>query len=213
MPATPLPAALAYTRIQSQGYTSYSADGVSRGRVSLVGPEDLERAADYETMQAWQDVSQIVRLTPILVPVTPDPLAGLREGAATLRADVLLLYTVDTRFTVDELPIGPLGVVTLGMVPNKSAKVASTVSVAFFDVRTGFCYGTAEGSARDDQLANVWSTQQAMDDCRRRVERQALEQALVESGVVWRLAMEQHRTAVAGRDPGASSASARAASP
>ena len=176
---------LAFARIQGSGYRAYGSRGVDRGSISLVGAGDLERDTDPAAIAAWPALRGFSRLTPILIPASDDPMGALREGAATLRADIVALYTVDTDFRVDDRDIGPLGLLTLGLAPTKNAVVNSTVSIAFFDVRTGFCYGTAEGSASDDQLASAWTSEQAMDDARRRAERAAFERMLVEAGKAW----------------------------
>lgn len=180
-----MPATIAFTRLQDCGYRSLSAAGVDRGAVSLVGPKGLERDADAEAMRAWPSVVEVVRLSPIVVPQGSDALLALREGAATLRADILLVYTLDTDFNVNQVAIGPLGVITLGLVPNRSAIVRCTASAALFDVRTGYCYGTSEATADSSQLANHWTTDQAVDDCRLRVERDALEALIGQTAVLW----------------------------
>ena len=185
MPEAPWPAGLAYTRVQASGYRSFSGQGVSRGTISFVGAKDLEREGDLEKIRAWPSLRSVVRLTPILVPRESDSLLALREGAATLRADILALYTLDTHFHVDDRDVGPLGLITLGLAPTRNAVVNCTASIAFFDVRTGYCYGTAEGSANDDQIGNAWTSDQALDDARRRAERTAFEDMLVEGGKVW----------------------------
>lgn len=200
VPESPMPATLAFTRVQSEGYRSFSATGVDRGSISLVGPKDLERDSDAVAIRAWPDVRDVVRLTPIIVPNGPDPLLALREGAATLHADILLIYTIDTNFDVNQVSIGPLGLITLGMIPNRSAAVRSTASAALLDVRTGYCYGTAESTASDDQLANHWTTDQAVDDCRVRVEREALDGLLAETAKVWaQIAASRGATLTAGQ--------------
>lgn len=184
-PAANWPANLAFARIQGSGYRAYGSRGVDRGSISLVGAGDLERDTDTAAIAAWPALRGFSRLTPILIPASDDPMGALREGAATLRADIVALYTVDTDFRVDDRDIGPLGLLTLGLAPTKNAVVNSTASIAFFDVRTGFCYGTAEGSASDDQLASAWTSEQAMDDARRRAERAAFERMLAEAAKAW----------------------------
>lgn len=184
-PAASWPAGIAFARVQAGGYRSHGGAGVDRGSIALVGANDLEREADAAAIAGWPSVRGVARLTPILVPASDRPFGALREGAATLRADIVALYTVDTDFRVDDRDIGPLGLLTLGLAPTKNAVVNSTVSIAFFDVRTGFCYGAAEGSASDDQLASAWTSEQAMDDARRRAERAAFERMLVEAGKAW----------------------------
>jgi hypothetical protein len=184
-PAASWPAGVAFARVQARGYRSYSGAGVDRGSIALVGANDLERETDAAAIAGWPSVRGVARLTPILVPASDRPFGALREGAATLRADILAIYTVDTDFRVDDRDIGPLGLLTLGLAPTKNAVVSSTASIAFFDVRTGFCYGAAEGSATDDQLASAWTSDQAVDDARRRAERRAFESMLVEAGKAW----------------------------
>jgi hypothetical protein len=70
--------------------------------------------------------------------------------------------------------------------------------MAFFDVRTGHCYGTAEGSASDGQLASAWTSGDAIDQCRLRVERQAFEAMLGEARKTWEGAAATRRAAIDG---------------
>lgn len=172
-PEAPFPATLAVARVQASGYFSYSAEGVRRGSIAMVGPQDLEADGDQDKIRAWKGLKGLVRLTPIVVSAGEDDLAAFREGAASLRADILALYTLDTAFRVDDRDIGPLGLMTLGLAPTRNAVVSCTASLAYFDVRTGFCFGTVEWTERDDQLASSWTERQAVEDARRRVERAA----------------------------------------
>lgn len=196
VPEAPIPATMAYARVQDSGWRSWTDDGVARGNLSLVGPRELEREVDAKAMAAWPDVKALVRLTPILVPTHTDSLLAMREGAASLQADVLALYTLDTDFHVDDHDFGPLGIISLGFAPTKNARVTCTVSIAFFDVRTGFCYGTAEATASDDQLASAWTSSDAVDQCRRRVERQAFVALIPQAGKAWGQAAANRRVAL-----------------
>lgn len=182
-PESPMPARIAYAHIQDGGYYSRSTTGVARGGITMIAADDLERPGDRELLK-WPDVVDFVRLSPILV-ADRDGMLALREGAAKLHADILALYTVDTRFRVDDFSPGALGLITLGLAPTRSAVVGSTASMVFVDVRTGFVFGTAEASAQDDQLANAWTDSDAVDQCRRRVERTAYEQLLGEARKAW----------------------------
>jgi len=87
----------------------------------------------------------------------------LRLGAAALKADLLLVYSIDTRFHVESQDIGPLALMSLGFLRNKKAHVTATASAALFDVRTGFVYGVAESTATEEQRATVWSSQGAVE--------------------------------------------------
>jgi hypothetical protein len=205
VPAAQWPAGIAFARVQAQGYRSHRSAGVDRGSLALVGAGKLERETDAAAIAGWPSVRGVARLTPILVPPSDSALGALREGAATLRADILALYTIDTDFRVDDRDIGPLALLTLGLAPTREAVVSSTASIAFFDVRTGFCYGAAEGSATDDQIASEWTKDQAVDDARLRAERVAFERMLVEAAKAWSgIAAEAARQ---GQAPAAAAAS------
>jgi hypothetical protein len=193
-PESPMPATLALVRVQEGGYWSRSVSGVRRGGISIVSADDLERSEDAQRIALWPQVRAVTRLTALLVPQPSDasgeraPSSGmlaLREGAASLHADILALYTIDTTFRVDDFSPGALGLVTLGLAPTKTAVVNTTASMAFIDVRTGYIHGTAEASARDDQAANSWTSEDAVDQCRRRVEREALSRMMIEAEKCW----------------------------
>jgi hypothetical protein len=197
-PEAPIPATLAFVRVQDGNYYSSSIAGVRRGGVSIVSASDLEVPADLERLQKWTDVAACARLSAIIIPQVKDTgpdaaMLAVREGAAALHADIIALYTIDTVFRVDDASPGALGLVTLGLAPTKSAVVNSTASMAFVDVRSGFVYGTAEASSRDDQLANSWTSEDAVDQCRRRVEREALTALLAEGERAWQSIAAQRR--------------------
>lgn len=183
-PEAPFPATVAFVRVQARDYWSRSTAGVARGALSIVAADDLETPDDAQDIATWPGLRAVVRLAAILVPpprgeVPFDALLALREGAASLHADILALYTIDTVMRVDDWSPGALGLVTLGLAPTKSAVVQSVASLAFIDVRTGFVFGTAEGSSSDSQPANAWTSGDATDQCRRRVEREALVKLLL----------------------------------
>lgn len=201
-PEAPMPAAIAFARVQAHSYWSHSTQGLNIGGMSLVTASDLERAEDSEAIAKWPDTSGVVRLSSILVarPRTEQVAAAmlaLREAAAKLRADVLALYTIDTAFRVDDHSPGALGLLTLGLAPTKNAVVHSTASMMFVDVRTGFVFGAAEASASDDQLANSWTDDDAVDQCRRRVERTAFERLVGEAGKTWGAIAAQRKSEIA----------------
>ncbi len=191
VPESPMPATLALVRVQEGRYSSRSVAGVYRGGISIVTADDLELPEDAQRIAKWPEVRAITRLTAVLVPQATaenqpySAMLALREGAASVHADILALYTIDTTFRVDDFSPGALGLVTLGLAPTKSAVVNATASLAFLDVRTGFVYGTAEASSRDDQIANSWTSEDAIDQCRRRVEREALLKLFERAGAAW----------------------------
>jgi len=109
----------------------------------------------------------------------------LRTGAAQLHGDILLLYTFDTSFRTDTTRIGPLQLVSLGFFPNKKAVVTSTCSAAFIDVRTGYVYGVAEATAKEEQRSDLWSTREVLENARLHAERDAFGSLLDELTKSW----------------------------
>jgi hypothetical protein len=174
-PAAQFPARIAMIRVQAAGYKSYGNAGYGTGRYSVVTTRDIEASINR-----------------LLLPADLETDRPLRQAAASLQADMLLLYTLDTSFRIDETSLGPFSVVILGFLPNKEAIVTATASAVLYDVRSGFVYGLAESTARERQRANVWTTQNAIDHSRLEAERKSFEQLLDEFVKTWKGVTEQH---------------------
>jgi hypothetical protein len=101
-----------------------------------------------------------------------------------MHADVLLIYTLDTTFLVED-KVAPLTVVTLGLSPNQQAKVVCTASALLMDTRNGYLYGLAEATDRQDQLASAWTSGAAVDQARRRTETKAFSKLVAELEKTW----------------------------
>ena len=120
-----------------------------------------------------------------MLPAVLDSVDDLRETAATLQADNVLMYTIDTAFRTETQQIGPMQLVSLGFFPNKKAKVASTCALAFIDTRTGFIYGVAESTANEEQRSDMWNKEEAIEEARAKAERAAFTAALGEAEKLW----------------------------
>ena len=200
-PAASFPARLIVTRIQGPGYVSYSSRGYGRGNYTVLTTRDVETEEDLRRIGAMPGVASVGPLSRVLLPAELNTTRELRTAAAQLRADVILLYTVDTSFRTDTLRIGPLQTVSLGFFPNKKAHVTSTCAAAFLDVRTGHVYGVAEATATEEQRSGYWNTEAAIEAARVTAERDAFTAALAEIEKVWDAVLAQHATgpAVAAR--------------
>jgi hypothetical protein len=184
-PAAAFPVRLIVTRVQAPGYESYSNRGVGAGRYSVVTTRDVETEADLARLGRMPGVAAVGALNRLLLPGNLTSAMELRTGAAQLHGDIVLLYTFDTSFRTDTTQIGPLQLVSLGFFPNKKAVVTSTCSAAFIDVRTGYVYGVAEATAREEQRSDLWSTQEALERARMRAEREAFVSLLGELEKSW----------------------------
>ncbi len=191
-PAAPFPARVAVARVQASGYSSQSNRCYGGGRYCVVTTRDIEPEASFDRIAKLPQVAGLALVNRLLLPDRLESTKDLRRAAATLKADVLLVYSLDTGFNIDSTDIGPLALISLGFLPNKKAKVTSTASAAIFDVRTGFLYGVAEATASEHQRATVWSTASAIDKARQQAEVEAFQKLVEEIARLWSGVVETH---------------------
>lgn len=189
-PAAAFPAAVATARVQAGDYSSHTYRGwsdqgsVRGGSAQVITLREVESPADFERLAALPMIAGVAPVNRLVAPATIGSERDLRAMAAQLQADILLLYTLETTFETDTV-VPVLGTITLGVLPSKEARVTCTASAAFIDTRTGFVYGLAEATADETQLANHWTTGDAIDQSRRRAETAAFGKLVDELGRVW----------------------------
>lgn len=184
-PAANFPANLAVVRVQAPGYRSYSQRGYGRGRYSVVTTRDIETQADFERIAKLPRVAGVAPVSRLLLPENLQSDEDLRVAAASLRADMLLVYTFDTSFATDESVMAPLRLVHLGLLPDQMARITTTASAAIFDVRTGFVYGAAEATAHEEHITSLWTNSAAVDQSRQATEKKAFGELLKEIETAW----------------------------
>jgi len=177
-PAAQFPASVVTVRVQGTGYRSSSNRSYGQGSFSVVTTRDIETEEDFESLSAVNGVARLAPMTRILLPEDLSSTTALRTGAAQLKADLLLMYTVDTSFGTDVGRIGPLQTVSLGFFPNRNSFVDATTSVMLLDVRSGYVYGTVEATETKTQRSNLWGTEAAIDRARREAEKASFQKAL-----------------------------------
>jgi hypothetical protein len=184
-PAAEFPAHIIVARVQANDYASLSAQGYGNGRYSVLTMRDIETDADFMQLMRLPGVAGVGALNRLLLPKNLKSAQELREAAAQLRGDIVLLYTVDTSFHTESQLVAPLQAVTLGIFASEKSRIVSTCAAAFIDVRTGFVYGVAEGSATATRRSSVWTTEAAIDAARLQTERDAFSGALKEIEKAW----------------------------
>ena len=187
-PAASFPATIAVIRVQSRGYRSYTTMGYDYGRYSVVGIRETEADTELNDFAALPMIRNIIPLNRLVIHGIEDE-EDIREAAARVQADMTLIYTFDTKFGV-ESTIPALGVITLGLFPNDEARVTSTASAALIDTRTGYVYALAEATADTSQIANAWTSKDAVDQSRRRAEKEAFEDLVNELSKAWKRVAE-----------------------
>jgi hypothetical protein len=184
-PAASFPANISVARVQAPGYQSYKVSSFGTGRYSVITTREVESEDDFIRLSKLPQLAGIAPLNRILLPVDLDSVKALREASARLKADILLIYTFDTTFHAGEQKFAPLNVISLGFLKNKQVTVTTTVSAAFFDVRTEYLYGLSEATAQDIKSASVWSTSDAVDDLRVTTEKAAFQKLVPEIEKTW----------------------------
>ncbi|MEZ9525291.1 hypothetical protein [Enterovibrio norvegicus] len=191
-PASAFPARLAIVRIQASGYSSRTNDSYGSGNFSVVTVRDIEDEDDIKHLQTLPMVAGIAPLNRVLIQSNLQSIKDLRLSAARLKADMLLIYSVNTAFHVESTSLGPLSVITLGTLPNHQAYVSATTSGALIDVRTGYVYGASEATEREQQRSNVWSTQDAIDAARIRAESASFKAFIKDFEIMWGSVVQQY---------------------
>lgn len=183
-PLAGFPAGIALARVQGPGYKSLSGSGYGTGAYTIVPTRLVETP---EQMARLGKLPMIRGIAPLNRLVTPPHLGTereLREAAANVQADMVLIYTFDTRFG-SEQTVPFLKTITLGIFPTEEAQVTSTASCALIDTRNGYVYGLAEGTSRQTQAANAWTTKDAIDQSRVRAEREAFDGLVKQFESMW----------------------------
>ncbi len=115
---------------------------------------------------------------------------------ATIQADILLVYTIDTSFRIQGKGYGPLSAISLGMIPDRDAYVTATASAILVDVRSGFVYGVAEATAKKSGLTNVWESSSTIDRKRIQAEEESFGQLLEQISKTWTGVVKQNSPTV-----------------
>jgi len=193
-PLATFPVHLAVVRVQSPGYYSYSTRGYGHGKYSVITSRDVETDDDIAKLRALPEITDVVAINRLLLPANLTSDRELRAAAAAVHADMILIYTVDTRFTTDKT-LQPLGALTLGLFPNETANVRSTLSAILIDTRNGYIYAAAEASAKHSALTNAWSNRSAVERSRRKTEREAFDKLLADFTRAWPQVVRTYQTA------------------
>ena len=189
-PAAQFPATLALLRLQDKRYHSRNTNSWRSGNYSVVTMRDVEDEEDLSRLGSMQGVRAVAPLNRLVLGELNSE-HDMREAAARVHADALVLYTLETQFDMDTV-IPVVGLATLGVFPDEAAKVTCTASAAIIDTRTGYLYAMAESTHDTEQLANGWTRTDALEQSIRRAERTALSGLIDEIETVWGGVVEVH---------------------
>jgi hypothetical protein len=184
-PAATFPALMVVARVQASGYYSRSAYSYGTGNFSVLTTRDIETDDDFAFLASLPGVAAVGPLNRLLLPLDLRSTRDLRQAAAQLRGDIVLIYTIDTKFHSENQLVGPLQLVTLGVFASEKSSIVTTCAAVLIDVRTGFVYGVAEGTASETRRSSPWTTENAIEKARLETERAAFNSAMKEVAKVW----------------------------
>jgi hypothetical protein len=190
-PLAAFPTSIAVVRVESSEYRSETAEGWGSGNYSVVFVRDVEKSEQFDRLAKLPLILGIAPLNEMLLPSKLQDDRDLRQAAAQLHADMLLVYTIDTKF-YDQDMAGILTVFTLGASPNQHISVTTTASAVLVDTRNGYVYGTAEATQKHDGLTNAWFSDAAVDTDRRNTEAAAFDKLVGEFANTWTGVVKQY---------------------
>lgn len=195
-PASEFPVNIAIARIQSPDYSNYryryAYNPQPQAKFSMVLTRDAAEEEAFENLSKMEGVKQASPFNRLLLPYNYTSVKDLRLAAAKMKAQMLLVYTFDTRFTVDTKNYGPQNVIALGYLKNKEVKVTTTASVALYDVQTEYLYGLAEATGSETKKANAWKKLDEVDNLRLQTEKKSFDKLMVEIQKMWKGVMEEY---------------------
>lgn len=176
-PAIRFPANIAVVRVQDGSYTRGN-----NGGYSVISTRDLEKEGDLAKIQQLPGIEGIAPMNQLLLPQSVNSQEDLREAAAKLQADAILIYTVNTQFKNDDV-LPPLTIVSLSLLSINRYEISSTASGILMDTRTGYVYGAIEGKSDKNGASFIFD---GSDMARQRAERTAFEEMLRSFEPVWK---------------------------
>lgn len=174
-PRFPLRVAAARLQYEAEGTSSYRQPG------GLVAHNDTAAlVVAWSTPTRWLEnelndrgrVGGVVSLSdPVAAPLA-EIVSSLRSAAARDGADLLLIYSIESRADRHMLT-GVLSLITLGVFPETVAEADASSRGRLIDTRSGYVYGRYEASDGAWQPANLYTADDAEQSVHDRAERHA----------------------------------------
>ena len=202
-PSKPFPAGIATVRIQASGYENYNTRRTGAvygsGSYSIITTREVGEQEQFERVAKLPEVEGIIGLNRMLLPKKLAGLRDLRASAAQLHADLLFVYTFETKF-LDNNSSMPLTVITLGLSPTRKITAVTTVSALLMDTRTGFIYSAYESTEREEKLSTSWGSSESADKARQQTESRAFVKLVDDVVTTWPRILRRHSTALSPRE-------------
>ncbi|MCW5624765.1 MAG: hypothetical protein KIT73_08630 [Burkholderiales bacterium] len=193
-PVATFPVSIAVAHVQSPDYASYTVQqsgGSGAGRYSVITAREPEEQAELDRLSRLPQVAGLVSLNRLLLPPRLESDKELREAAARLQADLVLLYTYGTIF-FDTNTSRSMSAISLGFSLSRKVSVTTTASALLMDTRTGYVYSAYEVTARKEARSSWWASRDTADEGRRSTEHEAFARLMDEIVKSWPALLERH---------------------
>ncbi len=193
-PLASFPAAIAAVHVQDgdyQSYTYHRSTDKPAGRFTVITKREAESDDVMDRLQKMTMVAGVAPMNQMLFNGPVNSEKDIRLAAAKLQADMVLIYTFETKFYVKDFST-PVSIISLGLSPNQQARVSTTASAILMDTRSGYIYGLAESTAESKQLTNAWQSSDAIDDTRRQTEKESFTNLVGELEKTWPNVVKQY---------------------
>lgn len=191
-PLARFPSTIAVVRVQSAMAHSRSS-GVSygRGAYRVVLTPTVEKDAHFEAIHELDQVNGAVRLNRLVLSSNLQNDKELRTAAARLHADLTLIYTINTEWTIDDDP-KPLDKITFGLARFRKITVTSTATALLLGTHNGFVYATAEVARDKHYKDNAWNNSEQIEEAQEALEQQAFDGLVAEFVQAWPRVLSQY---------------------
>lgn len=195
-PGSVFPARVAVVRVQAANYSPGSNSGYGSGRYSVLAPQRED--AELMRMADLPQVSAVLTFNPMLLPPALNSVRDMRVIAAKLQADLLVIYTIDTSFLVENERVSPLGKITFGLLGDKNVQVRAATAGMLVDVRTGYIFGliNAHGQWVEKRDAFHITDRDEADRSRQQADQESLRQFVDDFARLWQSVLLNKERAV-----------------
>lgn len=152
----------------------------------------LSARGKFDAVKSLPGMANVIPLSSLLYNTATKPDLAMREAAARIHADAVLIVATETHAT-DGRIFAPLTELSLGLFPNKRYELIATALAALVDTRTGYVYGALEQSRARSGLTMAWGSDGVMERARSAAERDAIEKLLAEFPAFWRGVVQHHQ--------------------
>ena len=192
-PTAKFPANVVVVRVQEPNYRSRTSSAYGNGNFSVMTTLDVETDEDFSGLaQSLPDLAQVGRLNRILLPRNLQSDKDLRQAAAKLMADMILIYTIYTTFSRVDTETG-LTVISLGFWGTIDIRVSSTASAILMDTRTGYIYGALDRTSKVKKRDSAFNESDEVDQIRQQTEREAFEKLIESFKTAWPAVVAEYK--------------------